>query len=171
MNLKPLSRIFSWRYARYLLALIGILALLLTCLTGCKSSQMASESHYRRQLTLTSADSSRTVDLSVIHDTISVLKTETLWRMPDTLGVIYPLMTANTETSVSRHTDKNVVTIRADTIYISDDTDHTATATAKSSAGCSPPAREGIRLRSWFPWVLLLLFGVFIIVLRRICGK
>ena len=166
MNLKTLSRIFSWRYARYLLALIGILALLLICLTGCKSSQMASEKHYHRRQSLASADSSRTVDLSVIHDTLTILRTETLWREPDTAGLIYPLITASSETSVSRHTDKNIVTIRADTIHITDSINHVATASSKSSAGCSPPS-EGHPFLRWLPWVLLVGVVVFIFISRR----
>ena len=167
MNLKTLSRIFSWRYARYLLALIGILVLLLICLTGCKSRQKASESHCHRQLSLTSSDSSRTVDLSVIHDTLTILRTETLWREPDSLGKIYPLITINEERTAKRQTDKNIVTIRADTLHITDSIDHVATATAKSSAGCSPP-REGHPFLRWLPWVLLAGVVVFIFISRRI---
>ena len=163
MNLKTLSRIFSWRYARYLLALIGILVLLLICLTACRSSQKASESHCHRQLSLTSSDSSRVVDLSVIHDTLTILRTETLWREPDTLGNIYPLQTIATETTAKRQTDKNIVTIRADTLHITDSIDHVATATAKSSAGCSPPS-EGHPFLRWLPWVLLLLAVLLLLV-------
>ncbi len=160
MNLKTLSRIFSWRYARYLLALIGILVLLLICLTGCKSSQKASESHYHRRQSLTSSDSSRTVDLSVIHDTLTILRTETLWREPDTLGNIYPLQTIATETTAKRQTDKNIVTIRADTIYMTDETNHVASLT-KDEGQKTKVLRP---LTSVLPWVLLLLVSVVSIV-------
>ena len=163
MNLKPLSKTCSRRFARLAIALIVSIALLLICLTACKTSQKASESNYHRQLSLTSSDSCRTVDLTVIHDTISVIKTETLWREPDSLGMIYPLITINEERTAKRQTDKNIVTIRADTIAVTDNTDHIATATAKSSAGCSPP-REGHPFLRWLPW--LLLAGVVVIISR-----
>ena len=104
------------------------------------------------------------MDLSVIHDTISVIKTETLWRKPDSLGKIYPLITINEERTAKHQTDRNVVRIRADTIAVTDNTDHIATATAKSSAGCSPP-REGHPFLRWLPWVLLA--GVVVIISRR----
>ena len=165
MNLKPLSKTCSRRFARLAIALIASIALLLICLTACRTSQKASESSYHRQLSLTSSDSSRTVDLSVTHDTISIIKTETLWREPDTAGRIYPLMTTATETTAKRQTDRNVVRIRADTIAVTDNTDHIATATAKSSAGCFPP-REGHPFLRWLPWVLLA--GVVVIISHRI---
>ena len=125
---------------------------------------MASESHCHRQQSLSSSDSSRTVDLTVIHDTIAILRTETLWREPDSLGKIYPLITTKEEQSAKRTALKETKVTRVDTLYITDNTDHTSTATAKSSAGYSPPAREGYPFLRWLPWLLLLLLLLVVVI-------
>jgi len=94
------------------------------------------ETHSRASLA--QYDSTRYVDLTVIHDTIAVLRTETIWREPDSVGRIYPLITINEERSAWRQTANNITSTSIDTVYVVNNTDDVATETVKITEDVRP---------------------------------
>jgi len=133
MNYECLCKIFRWLFARLPRALIGRIARLWRSLTSwmlmvvmvanvlsCRTQQqtITSENSYRQQENLARYDSTRYVDLTVVRDTVAVLRTETIWREPDSVGNIYPLMTINEERSALRQTSKNISSVRVDTMGV-----------------------------------------------------
>jgi len=133
MNYECLCKIFRWLFARLPRALIERIARLWRSLMNwlamvvmvanvlsCRTQQqtITSESSYHQQESLARYDSTRYADLTVVHDTVAVLRTETLWREPDSVGNIYPLMTINEERSAGRQTTKNIASVRVDTMGV-----------------------------------------------------
>jgi len=130
MNLKCLSKIFSWRYAKYLLVLIGLIVLLLISLMSCKTQRKTIEAHNTHE-THESA-SLRYADASTISDTRYAIVNETVWRPPDSLGNIYPCVTIKAESSAWRQTCNNITSTRIDSLTMTVDNDYDCTATEQS---------------------------------------
>jgi len=96
--------------------MVVVVANVLSCRT--QQQTITSESCYRQQESLVGYDSMRYVDLTVVRDTVAVLRTETIWREPDSVGKVYPLMTVSEERSALRQTDKNICSVRVDTLGV-----------------------------------------------------
>jgi len=153
MNYECLSRICKWLFGKLPRVLIGRIVLLWKNLTNwllmvvmainvlsCRTQQqtITSESSYHLQQRQSHYDSLRITDLTVIHDTISVLRTETIWREPDSVGRIYPLITINEERSAWRQTANNITSTSIDTVYVVNNTDDVATETVKITEDVRP---------------------------------
>lgn len=135
-------------------------------MTACKSRQTASVSHYHSDTAYHYRRDAAWHVSATTHDTVSVMKTETLWREPDSSGRIYPLLTTVTESITKRQTDNNIVTIRADTLSVTGGTDHAETTEVRQDTSLrSPAAREGVHWQCWLPWVLLAAVLVVLVVL------
>jgi len=120
MNYECLCKIFRWLFARLRFVLIVTVVLSSVNLMSCKTQQTLSESRssYHQQESLARYDSTHYLDRTIVRDTVAVLRTETIWREPDSLGNIYPLMTINEERSAGRQTSKNIASTRVDTMVV-----------------------------------------------------
>lgn len=185
----PLYRHCRWPSARSAIALIGTLApwqrgwqtkplvvllLLAMLMTACKSRQTASVSHYHSDTAYHYRRDAASHVSATTHDTISVMKTETLWREPDSLGNIYPLLTTATETTAKRQMASNIVTTRADTLSVTDVTDHTETAETRQDTSLHARQDNAVETRhvtSLLPWLLLLLLVIVLWLRTKVKGQ
>jgi len=177
MNLECLSRICRWLFARFRFAFIGTVVLSLISLMSCKTQHetMSARVETHSRASLAQYDSTRYVDLTITHDTIAVIRTETIWREPDSIGNIYPLMTSVTESAAKRQTRNNVVATRIDTLFITSNTNDVATETSVTTVQPSyqaraAPALDGVnRFLVVFAIITILTIAAVIVVklLRR----